>query len=472
MAGPGALEARARKRLGTTLRGKYRLDRLLGVGGMASVYAATHRNSKRFAVKVLHPELSIHDDVRARFLREGYAANRVAHPGAVAVLDDDLAEDGSAFLVMDLFDGQTVDVIWECHQKRLTCGVVLCAARQILAVLAAAHAQHVVHRDIKPANLLVTREGDVKILDFGIARLRDAPGVTTTRAGVVLGTPAFMSPEQALARPGDLDGSSDVWAVGATMFTLLSGEHVHEGDSSHQVMIHAATRPARSLADVEPDLPPAVIALVDRALAFAREDRWPSADAMGDEVEAVHVALSGEPTSRAPLAAVVVATELRLTEGAGAGSLSPMSASDPSGRKAAATTAQPLVFRERAARLARSSRARRIAVGLALGTATSAVIVAAGVRPRAQDAPVPAAGGAMVMTPPVAPSPFPIPNASAPEPVAPPPIAAPPAPVAPGAPSASIASSPRRSADAKVKSVDAGSPSPEALPNRRDPLAP
>src|SRR5271168_5018859 len=99
------LLALARARIGRVLRGKYHLDRVLGVGGMAVVYAATHRNQKQFAIKMLHAELSIRDDVRQRFLREGYAANSVKHPGALAVLDEDEAEDGSAFLVMELLDG-------------------------------------------------------------------------------------------------------------------------------------------------------------------------------------------------------------------------------------------------------------------------------------------------------------------------------------------------------------------------------
>src|SRR3984957_17161732 len=99
----------AESRLGRVLRGKYRLDRVLGIGGMATVYAGTHRNKKRVAIKMLHPELSIRANIRARFLREGYVANSVGHPGAVSVHDDDVAEDGSAFLVMDLLEGTSVD---------------------------------------------------------------------------------------------------------------------------------------------------------------------------------------------------------------------------------------------------------------------------------------------------------------------------------------------------------------------------
>src|SRR5580692_8729612 len=113
------LEERANGRLGTVLRGKYRLDRVLGVGGMAVVYKATHRNQAEFAIKMLHPELSLNQDVRTRFLREGYAANSVKHPGAVRVVDDDIAEDGAAFLVMELLDGEGVEALWERANHRV-----------------------------------------------------------------------------------------------------------------------------------------------------------------------------------------------------------------------------------------------------------------------------------------------------------------------------------------------------------------
>ena len=104
---------RAQERVGSVLREKYRLDRVLGIGGMAVVYAATHRNQKQFAVKMLHPELSLRRDIRTRFLREGYAANSFKHAGAVAVLDDDVAEDGAAFLVMEMLEGSGVEEMWE-----------------------------------------------------------------------------------------------------------------------------------------------------------------------------------------------------------------------------------------------------------------------------------------------------------------------------------------------------------------------
>ena len=296
--------ARARLRVGTTLRGKYRLDSVLGVGGMAVVYAATHRNKKRFAVKMLHPELSMRQDVRDRFVREGYVANTIEHPNALAVLDDDVTEDGGAFVVMELLQGLTVEELWESRSHKLPPRAVLAIAHGLLDVLAAAHHKSIVHRDIKPANVFVLDDGTVKVLDFGIARLRDA-AITSTSTGMILGTPAFLPPEQALAKSNEIDHRTDIWAVGATMFTLLSGMLVHEGDNGAQLVIQTATRPARSLAKAAPEMPPAIVALVDRALAFEQAGRWPTAVAMRDAIESAHLSLFGERLSKAPLAALM-----------------------------------------------------------------------------------------------------------------------------------------------------------------------
>jgi serine/threonine-protein kinase len=294
---------RAAQRLGTVLRGKYRLDRVLGVGGMAVVYVATHRNQKQFAVKMLHPELSSREDLRARFLREGYAANSVRHPGSVAVLDDDTAEDGAAFLVMELLEGEALEAVWEKAGGRLPVDAVLGIGWQLLDVLASAHANGIVHRDVKPANLFLTRDGQVKVLDFGIARVRDAAmtAASMTGTGIVLGTPAFMAPEQALARANDIDARTDVWASGATLFTLLTGQSVHVGENAPQIMILAATTPPRSLASVAPWLPAPVVSVIDRALAFDKAMRWQDAASMRDTLRDAHMMVLGRPLSRGPL---------------------------------------------------------------------------------------------------------------------------------------------------------------------------
>ena len=262
--------------LGRTINNKYVVQSVVGSGGMAVVYAVKHRNGKRFALKMLHRELSLNPLIRQRFLREGYVANRVEHDGAVAVIDDDITEDGSAFLVMELLHGGTLEHLWEGNGKRLTLECVLSISEQLLDVLAAAHAQNIVHRDLKPANVFVTRNGTVKILDFGIARLRENDG-SKTESGTTLGTPLFMPPEQASGRSRDVDARTDLWAVGATMFSCLAGDYVHNGENAAQVLIAVATTPARSLAAVLPDAPPEVVGIVDRALAFYNDDRWASA---------------------------------------------------------------------------------------------------------------------------------------------------------------------------------------------------
>jgi serine/threonine-protein kinase len=297
------VDARARERVGAVLRGKYTVDSVLGIGGMAVVYAVTHRNRKRFALKLLHHELSRGRDIKDRFLREGYVANTVGHPGAVAVIDDDIAEDGSAFLVMELLDGKSVDRVWEDVGQRLPVRSVIWIAHQLLDVLAAAHAKGVVHRDIKPANLFLTLDGTLKVLDFGIARIRETqdPTLSTTNTGAMMGTPAFMSPEQAGGKSREVDAQTDVWAVGATMFTLLTGRIVHEAENGHALLVAAATTDARPVTTLAPEVPPALGAVIDRALARFKADRWPSASAMREALTTAHVESFGAPITRAAL---------------------------------------------------------------------------------------------------------------------------------------------------------------------------
>jgi eukaryotic-like serine/threonine-protein kinase len=292
---------RAKARLGTLLRGKYRLDRVLGVGGMAAVYSATHRNGKQFAVKVLHADLSLRRDMRTRFLREGYLANKVNHPGAVNVLDDDVAEDGGAFLVMELVRGESVEALWERLNHQLPVALVAGIGLQLLDVLVAAHGHQLIHRDIKPANLMLTPDGSVKVLDFGIARLRDVAQVRATQTGTALGTPAFMAPEHAMAKGDEIDAQTDVWAVGATLFTLASGQLVHDAENAQQILILSATKPARSLASVLTDAPPAFVEVVDRALAFDKKERWSSATAMREALRNASTAVLGAVPTAATL---------------------------------------------------------------------------------------------------------------------------------------------------------------------------
>ena len=297
---------RASRRIGTVLAGKYGIEGLLGVGGMASVFVAVHRNGRRVALKLLHEELAIHRDVRARFVREGYVANAVGHPGAVLVFDDDETEDGAAFLVMELLEGETLSERCSRRGGRLPCREVLALAHQLLDVLASAHAHGIVHRDIKPENLFLTTGGALKVLDFGVARMRDDTSALATATGARIGTPAFMPPEQALGRTDEIDARTDLWAVGATMFALLAARTVHTARSAAELVVITATTPPRSLAEFEPDLPQPVIDIVDRAVAYKRADRFPDAKAMQEALEQACQSTFGEaldPAAVGPLPA-------------------------------------------------------------------------------------------------------------------------------------------------------------------------
>jgi serine/threonine-protein kinase len=274
------------------LRDKWRVDKLLGIGGMAVVYEATHiNNGRRVAIKLLHPELSNNAEVRTRFLREGYVANKVEHPGTVAILDDDTSEDGSVFLVMELLEGETLEDRRD-RSGTLPVHEVLSLADRLLDVLAVAHEKGVVHRDIKPENIFLTREGNVKVLDFGIARIRElqASRLTLTSAGAI-GTPAFMPPEQARGRWDEVGPQSDIWAVGATMFTLLAGQLVHQAETVNELMLAAMTKPAPRIGTVVPGVPPVVAELIDCALAYDPKARWANARAMQNALRSAYQSL-------------------------------------------------------------------------------------------------------------------------------------------------------------------------------------
>jgi serine/threonine-protein kinase len=276
----------ARARVGSTLRGKWTLEALLGMGGMASVYAARHRNGMRGAVKLLLPVHAANTALKARFLREGYLANKVAHPGVVRVLDDDTTDDGGAFLVMELLEGESLVERATRWGGALSAREVMAVAAEVLDVLAAAHDVGIVHRDIKPENLFVTHEGMVKVLDFGLARAFEGESMmaSATQTGFTMGTPAYMSPEQARARWSLVDEQSDLWSVGATMFALVSGRHVHEEETMTEQVAAIFLKPARSLASVAPEAPAQLVKIIDRALELKKADRWGNAREMREAV--------------------------------------------------------------------------------------------------------------------------------------------------------------------------------------------
>jgi len=276
-------------RIGTVLRGKWTLERLLGSGGMAAVYVGLHRIGRRDAIKILHPHIACESQLRARFDQEAYAVNRFVHPGAVEIRDIDVTEDGCPFLVMELLEGESV----RAHYDRLgppDIAEILRIADDVLDVLAAAHLQGIIHRDIKPDNLFYLPDGRIKVLDFGVARVRQAANELRTGTGTTLGTVAYMPPEQ--IKGTDIDARVDVFALGATMFRLIAKRRIHEARSDAELLVKMATQPAPPLASVAPGVPTSVCAIVDRALNFDREGRYPDATAMQQDIRAVR---EGEP---------------------------------------------------------------------------------------------------------------------------------------------------------------------------------
>ena len=273
------------KRVGTTLKDKWVLEELLGVGGMASVYVGRHKIGRREAIKILHADIAKSEQLRARFEQEAAAVNAFRHPGVVEIRDVDITEDGAPFLVMELLEGESLSARVR-RDPPLTEEEVLKIVSETLDVLAAAHDRGIIHRDIKPDNLFLTKDGRVKVLDFGIARVRSsAARAKTTKVGVTLGTMAYMPPEQAKGQ--EIDARADVYAVGATAFRLLARRQVHHTTSDGELVMKVMTDPAPSLASVVAGVRVDLALVVDRALAFDRELRYPDAKTMQRDVEEV-----------------------------------------------------------------------------------------------------------------------------------------------------------------------------------------
>jgi serine/threonine protein kinase/tetratricopeptide (TPR) repeat protein len=251
---------------GRVIGGRYRVLRVLGEGGMGTVYAAEHVDiGKGVAVKILHPQYSRQQDLVERFRREARAASRVGHPHIVDVTDFGTTDDGCAFFVMEHLDGiDLADVL--SHERRLEPARACQIAIQICRALEAAHAAGVIHRDLKPENIfLVAREGRadfVKVLDFGIARSLDYESSRLTNPGIAMGTPEYMAPEQALG--GQADRRSDIYSVGALLYEMLTGQPPH-GEGEEAARVHKQ-EPPRAPRGLRPDLSPDLERVVMRAL--------------------------------------------------------------------------------------------------------------------------------------------------------------------------------------------------------------
>lgn len=274
---------------GVELAGRYRVERLIGEGGMGDVYLATHlKIDKRVAVKVLAPEQMRKARTVDRFLQEAVAASRIRHPNVVDITDYG-ESDGCAFLVMEYLEGEDLSSLLK-RDGAMGWARAKAITTQVLDALGAAHAAQIIHRDIKPHNIFVT-PGDgvdlVKVIDFGIAKLREGTGEQLTRTGAIMGTAEYMSPEQGLGQ--ELDGRSDLYSMGIILYRMLTGEVPFPGTNPMAVLFnHVHTEvPAPSVKNPEGGISPAIDALVLRALAKDREQRFADASAFADAMDGI-----------------------------------------------------------------------------------------------------------------------------------------------------------------------------------------
>jgi predicted Ser/Thr protein kinase len=285
---------------GTVLVGRYRVVRLLGRGGMGSVFLAEHVYLGRpTAVKVLRAELCTDPDAEARFRREALLAARLTHPNIAQIYDFDRTTAGEFLIAMEYVDGETI------AQRMRRAGVFpLSQAAQVLHGVAEgldrAHVLGILHRDLKPENVMLAREGAVKLLDFGVARSVDTSAEITS-SGEVVGTPAYMSPEQLSGEP--LGPATDIYSLGTVFYEMISGQQTHVGATFAEFRMRRMLQPPTALHLLRPDCPQALSDVVARALDMDPRRRWPSATAFAEAVlEQVSERPSRVVASPAPVA--------------------------------------------------------------------------------------------------------------------------------------------------------------------------
>ena len=275
---------------GTSLAGRilghYRVVERIGGGGMGVVYRAEDlRLARTVALKFLPPELTRDPEAKVRFLQEARAASALDHPNICTIHEVGETDDGRLYLVMPCYDGETLRQ--RIERGPLSIDEATDIAQQIARGLSKAHRSGIAHRDIKPANLMVTNDGVVKILDFGLAKLAGAAAIT--RTGSSVGTPAYMSPEQ--ARGEDVDHRTDLWSLGVVLYEMLAGRRPFRGEHEQAVLYSIFNEAPKPLSEARPDAPPELVKIVDGLLAKDPEERYPTVDGPLGDLRA----LRGEP---------------------------------------------------------------------------------------------------------------------------------------------------------------------------------
>ncbi|BAJ29335.1 MULTISPECIES: protein kinase [Kitasatospora] len=280
--------------IGRALNGRYELGEILGVGGMATVYRGLdHQLGRPVAVKVLNGGLADDPRFAERFAREARSAALLSHPRIVTVFDSGV-DQGSPYLVMELVHGATLGLVL-AEQGALPVERAVGIAAAVLDALAAAHAQGLVHRDIKPGNVMITQDGGVKVVDFGIARAGSSSGQQLTQTATVLGTAAYLSPEQATAAP--VDGRADLYAVGCVLYEMLAGAPPFTADTPVAVTFKHVTEYPVAVSAHRPDVPPALDAAILRLLAKHPAERPADAPSAAAELLAAVPAAPADRTA-------------------------------------------------------------------------------------------------------------------------------------------------------------------------------
>jgi eukaryotic-like serine/threonine-protein kinase len=268
---------------GDLVADKYELQRPIARGGMGAVWVAQNRNTeRRVAIKFMLPELATSPDTIQRFFREAKASARIDHPSIVDVLDLGTLEDNTPFMVMEFLEGRSLEEVID--REPLAPIQAAAILLDVTHALAAAHIAGIVHRDLKPANIFIAKKGDQlvpKILDFGISKITSSIGndVRMTRTGAVLGSPAYMSPEQARGRT-DIDGRADIWAIGVILYEAISGKLPFNGENYNQIMMAITLDPPTPLVQAVPSVDGDFAAIVEACLQKDRELRPPSMDSL------------------------------------------------------------------------------------------------------------------------------------------------------------------------------------------------